>query len=186
MTICVLIGRHKHMCRKITTFTFGDIASVSIARFECTKDRILNILNLFEYKNAVIEIGCIEKTSALFQIIKTLSIKYSMPPRQNPLYTDIVFEISGRYIAKLLCCILESECESFCVNIANDSSAFEQLSCEHFDKQRWIKRGTISLSIAAIINENQIDITFNKNTYNAKQIVRQLKKVLAIACKNKI
>ena len=66
MTICVLIGRHKHMCRKITTFTFGDIASVSIARFECTKDRILNILNLFEYKNAVIEIGCIEKTSALF------------------------------------------------------------------------------------------------------------------------
>ena len=52
------------MCKKITTFTFGDITGVSIARFECTKDRILNILNLFEYKNAVIEIGCIEKTSA--------------------------------------------------------------------------------------------------------------------------
>ena len=109
-----------------------------------------------------------------------------MPPRQNPLYTDIVFEISGHYIAKLLCCILESECESFCISIANGSSAFEQLSCEHFDKQRWIKCGTISLSIAVIINENQIDITFNKNTHNAKQIVRQLKKILAIACKNKI
>ena len=186
MTIYALIGGHKHMYGKITTFTFGDITGVSIARFECTKDIILNILNLFEYKNAVIEIGCIEKTSVLFQIIKTLSIKYSMPPRQNPLYTDIVFEISGHYIAKLLCCILESECESFCISIANGSSAFEQLSCEHFDKQRWIKCGTISLSIAAIINENQIDITFNKNTYNAKQIVRQLKKVLAIACKNKI
>ena len=79
------------MCRKITTFTFGDIASVSIARFECTKDRILNILNLFEYKNAVIEIGCIEKTSALFQIIKTLSIKYSMPPRGKIRYIRILF-----------------------------------------------------------------------------------------------
>ena len=99
-----------------------------------------------------------------------------MPPRQNPLYTDIVFEISGRYIAKLLCCILESECESSCINIANDSSAFEQLSCEHFDKQRWIKRGTISPSIAVIVNESQIDITFNKNAYDIKQIVRQLKK----------
>ena len=90
MTIYALIGRHKHMCRKITTFTFGDIASVSIARFECTKDRILNILNLFEYKNAVIEIGCIEKTSALFQIIKTLSIKYSMP-RGKIHYIRILF-----------------------------------------------------------------------------------------------
>lgn len=186
MTIYALIGGHKHMYGKITTFTFGDIANVSIARFECTKDIILNILNLFEYKNAVIEIGCIEKTSALFQIIKTLSIKYSMPPRQNPLYTDIVFEISGHYIAKLLCCILESECESFCINTANDSSAFEQLSCEHFDKQRWIKRGTISPSIAVIVNESQIDITFNKNAYDIKQIVRQLKKAVAIACKNKI
>lgn len=54
------------MYGKITTFTFGDIASVSIARFECTKDRILNILNLFEYKNAVIEIGCIEKNECSF------------------------------------------------------------------------------------------------------------------------
>ena len=67
MTICVLIGRHKHMCRKITTFTFGGITSVSIDRFECTKDRILNILNLFEYKNAVIEIGCIEKRVFFFK-----------------------------------------------------------------------------------------------------------------------
>ena len=40
------------MYGKITTFTFGDITGVSIARFECTKDIILNILNLFEYKNA--------------------------------------------------------------------------------------------------------------------------------------
>ena len=130
----------------------------------------------------LLKLAALKKTSALFQIIKTLSIKYSMPPRQNPLYTDIVFEISGHYIAKLLCCILESECESFCISIANGSSAFEQLSCEHFDKQRWIKCGTISLSIAVITNENQID----KNTHNAKQIVRQLKKILAIACKNKI
>ena len=62
------------MYEKITTFTFGGITSVSIARFECTKDIILNILNLFEYKNAVIEIGCIEKTSVLFQIIKHLAL----------------------------------------------------------------------------------------------------------------
>ena len=30
------------------------------------KDIILNILNLFEYKNAVIEIGCIEKNECSF------------------------------------------------------------------------------------------------------------------------
>lgn len=91
MTIYALIGGHKHMYGKITTFTFGDITGVSIARFECTKDIILNILNLFEYKNAVIEIGCIEKTSALFQIIKTLSIKYSIPPPGKIHYIRILF-----------------------------------------------------------------------------------------------
>lgn len=67
MTIYALIVGHKHMYEKITTFTFGDITGVSIARFECTKDRILNILNLFEYKNAVIEIGCIEKRVFFFK-----------------------------------------------------------------------------------------------------------------------
>ena len=67
MTIYALIGGHKHMYGKITTFTFGDITGVSIARFECTKDIILNILNLFEYKNAVIEIGRIEKRVFFFK-----------------------------------------------------------------------------------------------------------------------
>ena len=74
------------MCKKITTFTFGDITGVSIARFECTKDRILNILNLFEYKNAVIEIGCIEKTSALFQIIKHLALSIQCPAAKSVIY----------------------------------------------------------------------------------------------------
>ena len=60
MTIYALIGGHKHMYGKITTFTFGGITSVSIARFECTKDRILNILNLLNIKMQSLKLAALK------------------------------------------------------------------------------------------------------------------------------
>ena len=64
------------MRTKVTKFIWGDIVNISISRFNCSEENILNILNLFKYKTVIVEIGDVEKNSTLFQAIKTLSTNY--------------------------------------------------------------------------------------------------------------
>lgn len=54
------------MRTKVTKFVLGDIKTISISRFICSEGRLLDIMDLFEYETAIVEIDTVEKTALFF------------------------------------------------------------------------------------------------------------------------
>lgn len=163
------------MRTKVTKFIWGDIANISISRFNCSEDSLLNIIGLFEYETVIIEIGTVEKNSPLFRAIKTLSINYTTSLYDDSPYTDVVLMVNGCNLEELIHYILVSECESFSIEGVENHSKWEQYLYNRINKQQLIKRKIIKLSMVVVINESQVDITFHKDTYNTKQVILKIK-----------
>lgn len=160
---------------KVTKSIWGNVENISISRFNCSEGSLLKIIGLFEYKAVIIEIGTVEKSSPLFQAIKTLSINYSTSLYDDLPYTDVVLMVSTCNLEKLIHYILASECESFSIEEVDNFSKWEQYLHDRTNKRQLIKRKTIKLSMVVLISESQIDITFHKDTYNAKQVILKIK-----------
>lgn len=163
------------MRTKVTKFIWRDIVTISIVRFNCSEDSILNILNLFEYENVIIKIGTVEKNSSLFRAIKTLSINYTTSLYDDLSYTDVVLMVDVCNLEKLIHYVFVSECESFSVEVVKNHSMLEQILYNQINKQQLIKRKFVTLSMVVAINESQVDITFHKDTYDVKQVLLKIK-----------
>lgn len=163
------------MRTKITKFTLGDIADISISRFNCSEDNLLNIIRLFEYKIVIIEIGAVEKGSSLFQIIKKISLNYMTSLYDNSPDIDVVLIMDGCNLEELIHYILSSECDSFFIAGVEDYTMWQQYLYNRFNSRQLIKRKVINLSIVVLIGESQIDISFRKDMYNTKQVILKIK-----------
>lgn len=163
------------MRTKVTKFILGDIENISISRFNCSEENLLNIIGLFEYETAIIEIGTVEKNSPLFQSIKTLSINYKTSLYDDLTYTDVVLMVNGCNLEELIHYILVSECESFLIEGVENHIKWEQYLYNRINKRQLIKRKIIKLSMVVLISESQVDITFHKDTYNTKQVILKIK-----------
>ena len=163
------------MRTKVTKFIWGDIENISISRFNCSEDSLLNIIGLFEYETVIIEIGSVEKSSPLFQSIKTLSINYTTSLYDDLTYTDVVLMVNGCNLEELIHYILVSECESFLIEEVENHCKWEQYLYNRINKRQLIKRKIIKLSMVVLISESQVDITFHKDTYNTKQVILKIK-----------
>lgn len=163
------------MRTKVTNFTWGGIKNISIMRFNCSEDNLLNLIDLFEYKAAIMEIGTVEKNSSLFQAIKTLSINYMTSLYDDCPYTDVVLMVNSCDLEELIHCILIAECESFSIEGVENNSKWEQYLYNRFNRQQLIKREIVKLSMVVLISEAQVDITFHKDTYNTRQVILKIK-----------
>lgn len=163
------------MRTKITKFIWGDIENISISRFNCSEDSLLNIIGLFEYETVIIEIGTVEKNSPLFQAIKTLSINYMTSLYNDFPHTDIILMINGCNLEKLIHHIFFSECESFSISEVGNLINWDQYLYNRINKRQLIRRKIIKLSMVVLISESQVDITFHKHTYNTKQVILKIK-----------
>lgn len=168
------------MKTKVTKFTFGNTENISIRRVNCSEDNLLNIIGLFGCKTVFCEIGGVEKNSLLFQTIKNLSINYTTSLYDDLTYTDVALMINGDNLKELIHYILASECESFLIEEVEDYSEWEQYLYNQTYKKQLIKRKIIKLSMVVLISESQVDITFHKDTYNAKQIILKIKEQLCV------
>lgn len=162
---------------KITKFIWGDVSDISISRFNCSENNLLNIISLFEYKIVIIEIGAVEKSSSLFQKIKKISINYMTSLYDNSPDTDIdvVLIMDGCNLKELIHYILSSECDSFFIAGVEDYTMWQQYLYNRFNSRQLIKRKVINLSIVVLISESQIDISFRKDMYNTKQVILKIK-----------
>ena len=163
------------MRTKITKFTLGDIADISISRFNCSEDNLLNIIRLFEYKAVIIEIGTVEKNSSLFQIIKKLSINYMTSLYDDSPDTDVVLIMDGCNLEELIHYILASECDSFFIAGVEDHTMWQQYLHNRFNNRQLIKNKVINLSVVVLLSESQIDISFRKDMYNTNQVMLKIK-----------
>ena len=163
------------MRTKITKFTWGDIVNISISRFDCSEDSILNIINLFGYETVIVEIGTVKKNSSFFQTIKMFSINYTTSLYDDFPYTDVAFMINVCNLKELIHCIFILEYESFSIEGVENFSKWEQYLNNRFNKYQLIKRKIVALSMVTIVSESQIDITFHKDTYDIKQVILKIK-----------
>lgn len=163
------------MKAKVSKFIWGNISNISISRLNCSEEIILNIISLFKYKTVIIEIGDINKNSALFQKIRTLSINYNELSHNDSLYTDVIFIIDSYNLKELIHYIFISECDSFSIENIEDYSNWEKYLFNQINKQQLISNKIITLNIVVIINESQVDITFNKDIYDTKQVILNIK-----------
>lgn len=166
------------MRAKVTKFIWRDIQNISISRFNCSEDSLLNIIGLFKYETVIMEIGSVEKNSPLFQTVKTLSIKYMTSLYDDFPYTDIVLMVSSCNLKELIHYILASECESFSIEGVENHSKWEQYLHNRINRCQLIKRKIIKLSMVVLMSESQVDITFHKDTYDIKQVILKIKEQL--------
>ena len=171
----IIIWRVTDMRIKATKFIWGDVADISISRFNCSEDNLLSIIRLFEYKAVIIEIGAVEKSSSLFQIIKKLSINYITSLYDDSSDTDVVFIMDGCNLEELIHYILASECDSFFIAGVEDRIMWQQYLHNRFNNRQLIKNKVINLSIVFLLSESQIDISFRKDMYNIKQVILKIK-----------
>lgn len=167
------------MRAKVTKFVLGDIKTISISRFICSEDRLLDIMNLFEYETAIVEIDTVEKNSSLFCAIETLSINYITSLSDELPYTDVVLMIARYNLEELIHYILASESESFLIEGGENESIWEQYLHNQINKRQLMKRKIIKFSMVVLMSEFQVDITFHKDAYNIKQITLKIKETLS-------
>ena len=163
------------MRTKVTKFIWGDIVNISISRFNCSEENILNILNLFKYKTVIVEIGDVEKNSTLFQAIKTLSTNYITSLYDDLPYTDVVLMINACNLKELIHYIFVLNCESFSIEGFGKHINWEQYLYNRINKRQLIKHQIITLNMVAVINESQIDLTLHKDIYDIKQVILKIK-----------
>ena len=160
---------------KVNKLILGDVADISVSRLNCSEDNVLKIIDLFEYENVIIEIGNVEKCSSLFQIIRSLNLKYTTSFHDDLPYTDIVLMANDCNIKEIIHHIFASECESFSLESVTHHSQWEQHLYNRIHERQLIKRKIITLSMVVVINESQVDISFRKDIYDAKQIAAKIK-----------
>lgn len=160
---------------KVSKLVLGNVADISVSRFNCSEDNVLKITDLFEYENVIIEIGNVEKCSSLFQTLRTLNLKYTTSLYDDLPYTDVVIMAKTGNVKEIIHHVFASECESFSLEYVTHHSQWEQHLYNRIHKRQLIKRKIITLSMVVVINESQVDISFHKDTYDAKQITAKIK-----------
>ena len=160
---------------RINQLIFKGVVNLTIKRLDCTESATLGILDLFEYENAIVEIGNIEKDCSLFQAIKELSIHHEILAPDSSQYADAVLMLNAQNFRKLLHCIFSTECESFCVNLIKNGDAWDRVLQGEIAKWQLVRRETIAVSIVVEIDEALMDILFSERLYDAKCVMLRIK-----------
>lgn len=81
-------------------------------------------------------------------------------------------------IDKIIHQVFISECESFSLKSIRYNSQFKQYLYlyNRINDRQLIKHDIIKLSMEVIIDESQIDISFHKDKYDSKQLIKKIKR----------
>ncbi len=163
---------------KVKKLILGNVVNISINRINCSEDNIRKVIDLFEYENVIIEIGGVKKCSSLFQTINSLDIDFTTSLYDDLPYTDIIMMINSIDIDKIIHQVFISECESFSLKSIRYNSQFKQYLYlyNRINDRQLIKHDIIKLSMEVIIDESQIDISFHKDKYDSKQLIKKIKR----------
>ena len=145
---------------KVKKLILGNVVNISINRINCSEDNIRKVIDLFEYENVIIDIDF------------TTSLYDDLP------YTDIIMMINSIDIDKIIHQVFISECESFSLKSIRYNSQFKQYLYlyNRINDRQLIKHDIIKLSMEVIIDESQIDISFHKDKYDSKQLIKKIKR----------
>lgn len=165
---------------KVTKFVFGGIANISVRRFSCSEYNIWNVVNIFEHKNIIVEIGDVDKNSTLFQAIKHLSINYETSKNDDSQYTDVAVMINVNNLREIIHYIVASECESFSINDIVDSEKWGQYMVDRFATIKLLRESIIKLDIVVAINESTVDMMFCNDVYDVNKIFLKVKEQVCV------
>lgn len=165
---------------KVTKFVFGGIANISVRRFSCSEYNIWNVVNIFEHKNIIVEIGDVDKNSTLFQAIKHLSINYETSRNDDSQYTDVAVMINVNNLREIIHYIVASECESFSINDIVDSEKWGQYMVDRFATIKLLRESIIKLDIVVAINESTVDMMFCNDVYDVNKIFLKVKEQVCV------
>ena len=105
------------------------------------------------------------------------NFKYTTSFDDGSLYTDVILLTNIYNLEIIIHRIFESEIESFFItNIANQSQ-WEQFLYNRTPVRKLIKNKILDFHIGVIVNEAQIEISFNNNKYDFLNVVQEIKKI---------
>ena len=162
---------------KIYKFKYQAITDLFIQRVDCTEINIIQLINLFKFENVVVGIDDVNKNDPLFLTMDQHNFKYTTSFDDGSLYTDVILLTNIYNLEIIIHRIFESEIESFFItNIANQSQ-WEQFLYNRTPVRKLIKNEILDFHIGVIVNEAQIEISFNNNKYDFLNVVQEVKKI---------
>lgn len=163
---------------KVKKYIYLKTAEIFIHRINCTPENISKLIDVFEFKNnieIVADMGFADEESFPFEKIESFKLKHNASFEKSK-YSNGFF----RLIA------LSNECQNFlkdsftfdiehiAICSVKDESIFGQ-NLTYDMCRSLIKQKRMDVFMVITLDDSQIAITFNKETYNAKQIVAKIK-----------
>lgn len=156
------------------------MADIYIHRIDCTEKNILKLLDMFTFKNMIVEISDVKKSDAIFEKIKGLAFRHTTSIGDESSYFDVVLMADVEQFKEFVKYILESDSEFFAITSIDNEIQWEQYLYNRVSTRKLIKQGKVDISMGVAIQESTIAITLSKEAYDKSGLAQKTKEIKKI------
>jgi hypothetical protein len=160
---------------KVESYIYKSMSDIFINRINCTKETIVKILDLFALKSFVLEISNVQRSDVLYEKIKQLNLRYTTSLEDKSPCFDVALMSNKEQFKEIIDCIVDSDSETLAIINMGNRIQWEQFLHNKIPVRKLIKQGIININISVGLQESSISISLRNNSYNAKQIVTDIK-----------
>jgi len=166
---------------KVEKSIFLEIPDIFISRIDCTPENIVKLLDTLEFKNnieVIADMGFENEKNFPIEKIEKFKIKHNSSFEKSK-YSNGWFRLiaSPKECINFLNDIFEFDIEAIFILDLRDEGIWKQ--SPHYTNmelsKELIKQNVMNSYLTAFIDEYEIVITFNKDTYDAKKLVAKIK-----------
>ena len=112
---------------KVESYIYKSMSDIFINRIKCTKETIVEILDLFTLKSFVLEISNVQRSDVLYEKIKQFNLRYTTSLEDKSPYFDVALMSNKEQFKEIIDYIVDSDSETFAIiNMGN------RIQWEHF------------------------------------------------------
>ena len=166
---------------KVENYAFINTADIFINRIDCTPENIARLIDIFEFKKnieIVANMGAVDEESFSIEKIQNFKFKhkasFEKTKNSNGLFRLIAISNECKEFLKD---VFSFDVEIIVIYSINDESLLGQ-NLSYDMAKSLLKQKKMDVFITVTVYDSGIVITFNKDAYNAKQLVAKIKKIL--------
>ena len=157
---------------KYSKILFTNPAHITISGIEICYENLFKIINIFNLKQAVVEIDSLSANAPLLAYIEGQGLCCNRTTIKNK-SVEICVRVQGSLLNQFLRLAIEEDPEYiFIYDLCEDEDLFNprQYSLEHF-----VECGIISVLVAVAFDKNTVEVSMNKFQRSPKESIKLLK-----------
>lgn len=156
---------------------FGNTSFILLDKCFCSSNELAQLLDIFNPQHLIVSITALYQGSDFFKFISNKENQFKIIlPKDNAITSETIVESKTCDFLPVFDMLVESEPR--CITLCNlkKSVEFDSLNYREFlNDEMLINKNIIDYSIAIILEECCIKITFNSNLYDSAHLFKAIK-----------